>query len=146
MHTKQEIQENYKEGKSVISISQECGLTRERIYQILREMPNYKDIQTKLQKKRNQSYYTRYSEFVPEIISRRIGGESVSAISKTLGISFRQLKSILKGTQYENSKETRAQRNEEIIKQYKEGKKQKELAREFGLNQRSISAIVIKYG
>jgi len=146
MYTKQEIQEKYKEGESVISISQECGLTRERVYQILREMPDYKDIKSKFQRKRNQSYYAKYSEAVPEIISRRIRGESVSSISKALEISFRQLKSILKGTLYENSKETRAQRNEEIIKQYREGKKQEQLARKFGLSQSNISAIVIKYG
>lgn len=148
MNKELEIQQKYKNGESVIELSKHYDLTRERIYQILRKMPDFRRVSKELAKEKTESnqekYQNKYSEYIPEIISRRLQGESVLSISKQLKIPYPALKTMLKGSPYANTKQARKERNKQIRRQYHAGKTQLELARDFNMSQSSISAIVLK--
>lgn len=139
-----EIIAGYIGGKTVIEIAKEQGLSRERIYQYLRKLPDFKQTSVKKRAEVKAERLSRYDPILPEIIQMRKDGIGVEKISKTFGITFRTVSQLLEGTPYTNTHLSKVRRNKKIAKGYASGISQVNLAQKYDLCQSAISAILIK--
>ena len=139
-----EIIAGYLGGKSVIDLAKEYNLSRERIYQYLRQVSGFKQISEKKRLEEIQKRTQSHLHLLPEIARRKALGKSISVIAREMGISFPMMKRIIKGTELDISKKSKAKRNKAIKKDYKRGMSQIKLSKKYNLCQSAISAILIK--
>ena len=145
MAEREQLIQEYLNGKSVIDIAKQYDLSREAVYQHLRKIPNWEKVSESLVKTPREKALEQYGHLIPEIIRLKEEGLSTSVVAKKLDIPFYPLVELLKGTRHDNSKKAREERDKEIYKGYKAGRTQGELAREFGMAQSSISEIIRKW-
>lgn len=139
-----EIIAKYNSGVSVINLAKEYNLTRERIYQYLRKAPNFKGISSQKREEKVKKRLAGYSHLLPAIFEMREQGLGTTTIASKLGITYNTTRTLLKGTQWDNSKKVKALRNRSINRAYLNGMSQVKIAKKFGMCQSSISAILLK--
>ena len=144
MTKSEEIIAKYNSGVSVINLAKEYNLTRERIYQYLRQVPDFKSLSKKKRLERVKSRMESFSHLTPQIEQGLREKKSLTLIAKELGISYLTAKNLIKGTPMDTSKKAKAKRNEAINKAYVRGLSQVKIAKKFNLCQSAISAILLK--
>jgi len=133
------------EGKSVIEMAKESGLSREGIYVHLRKLPNWKEVSKTWKGHREQQRLESLTDTV-ELLKQLIdGGMSVSNASRSVGMAYLTARKLLAGTKYDTTKKAKDKRDREIVRRYKAGEIQTQLAKAYGLRQTAISRIIIKY-
>jgi Mor family transcriptional regulator len=133
------------EGKSVIEMAKESGLTREGIYIHLRKLPNWKQVSKRskaIKEAQRLESLTDTVELLKQLID---GGLSASDSARKIGMSHLTARKLLAGTKYDTTQPAKDRRDREIIKRYKKGETQVQLGKEFGLGQTAISRIIVKY-
>jgi Mor family transcriptional regulator len=142
MAEREQLIQEFLNGKSVIDIAEQYNMSREAVYQHLRTIPNWKKVSESLKKTKRERALEKYGHLMQEIIRLKEEGLSTIAVARKLDIPYPPLVELLKGTRHDNSKEAREERNKKIYESYKNGRSQRELAIEFGMSQSSISNIV----
>lgn len=132
----------YLEGVSVIDIAKHFGCSRETVYARLRKMPQYKKTYLTVREAKKASTIGRHKDSVPEVYRLLEQGMSATGISKELNIPYPSLRTLLRGTKYDNSQKSKRFRNQVIYTQYKRGATQNELAKKYGIAQSTISLII----
>lgn len=149
MKDEKEIQELYRDGTKVKHIAEAYGLSREGVYQRLRKMPDFEQVKqrlyTKAKAKRRKNTLEEHAELLPKIYSMREKGVGSLRISHKLGVPYKTVVELLKGTEYDNTLEAKRIRNQEICKKYKEGMTQIELAKKYNTTQPNISNIIHRH-
>jgi DNA-binding CsgD family transcriptional regulator len=139
MTKSEEIQELYKDGTKARHIAQAFDMSTEGVYQHLRKLDNFKKLKEQHRKMGEQKRLAQYDELMPQIIEMRKQDIGAVAIANKLDISYHTMKKLLKGTKWDNTMQSKEQRNEKMFKMYKEGATQEELAKEFKCSQANIS-------
>lgn len=142
MDKQNEIVAGYYDGKSVIDLAKEYNLSRERIYQYLRQAEGWEHIVKEQREIRKKAKLLSYAHLLPKSLELREQGMSVGRIAKELGTTHRVISWLIKGTPLDNSKKARARRDKKINRDYIHGMSQVELARKYNLYQTRISAIL----
>ena len=145
MADREQLIQEFLNGKSVIDIAKQYNLSREAVYQNLRTIPNWERVSESLKKTKKERALEAYGHLMPEIIRLKEEGLSTIVVARKLGIPYPPLAELLKGTRHDNSKEVREARNRRIYKEYQKGMVQRELAQEFGMSQSSISEIIRRW-
>ena len=144
MNKKEEIIAKYESGESVINLAKEYNLTRERIYQYLRQVPDFKKLSKEKRLQKVSQRLEGYKHLLPQIFELREQGVGNPRIAKQLGVTYATIQKLTEGTPYDNSKKAQAKRNRAINKDYLSGLSQVKIAKKFGMSQSSISIILLK--
>ena len=144
MNKKEEIIAKYNSGVSVIELSKEYSLSRERIYQYLRQVPDFKKLSKEKRLKKVEKRLEGYRHLLPQIFALREKGVGNPRIAKQLGVTYVTIQKLTEGTPYDSSKKAQAKRNRAINKAYLSGLSQVKIAKKFGMSQSSISIILLK--
>ena len=137
--------QEYLDGNSVINIAKERGITREAVYQHLRQLPNWQKVSDSMKPTKKQRAENKYRYAVAEILKLSEQGYSAVQISEKLKVPFYSVQNILKGTRFDNRKQVRHERNRQIYELYQQGNSQQQIATAFGMAQSSISEIIRKW-
>jgi DNA-binding transcriptional regulator GbsR (MarR family) len=137
-----ELVQEYLAGKPVIDIAKEKGVSRECVYQKLRELPNWGQVKKAVKKNKKQRAIARYPAVFPKVLSLAKNGYSATRISKELNTPIYSIQAMLEGSPFDHSEEARQERDEKIRKEYEEGAFQKDLAEKYDLSQQTISYII----
>ncbi len=144
LEQKEHIIRQYLRGVEVPEIASDCKLTKETVYVQLREIPNFRAISEKLKYQRRLRKQDYYQSKLPKICKLLDEGYFATQMPDKLGIPYRIVKMLLKGTKYDNTHKTKEDRNKAIYKEYKKGARQVELAKKYGVSQPQISDILKK--
>jgi len=149
MLNEEEIQQLYKDGTKVKHIAEAYSLSKEAVYQRLRKLPDFKQIKQKLytQSKREllRTQLQEYAEYLPKVYKLREQGVGMVEISKRFSISYKFLRKLLKGTQYDGTRDYVAMRNQDIFHDYKDGMTQVEIAKKHNTTQPNVSNILHRH-
>ena len=142
---KSEIIGRYMLGEPVIELATQYGLSRERIYQYLRELQEWEEEQTIYQQRKAHRDSFKKEKLKNEVIRRVKAGQGVTKIASELGIASLTVHKLLKGTRYKTGNKAKAIRDRQIVREHRAGMSQAKLAKKYNLAQTNISRIIIKY-
>lgn len=141
MEGKDIITKEYLEGKPVIKIAEEYGLSREAIYQRLRKLPNWQEVQRhRKEKDKGKVWEQRH-----RVIERRKWGWSMVRISQDLNIPVYKIRKMLLDTKYDRSKKYYVKRNRHIIYLWNKGYTKYKIAKEIGCNWSAVNLVIKRY-
>lgn len=139
---KSDIISQYILGESVIELSKKYGLSRERIYQYLRELDEW-EIEKCINVDRKKHQRKIQNEMLKMEVMRDLKtGLSIKDISKRRHISSPRLREMLNDTKYRFGLAIKRRRDRKIGKLYKSGLTQKELSQKYNTTQTNISRIL----
>jgi transposase-like protein len=143
METNDALTTEYLQGKGVSEIARKYGVTRECVYQHLRELPDWEKLKEKRSLKRRRNKIMQDKRLKDQVIELKKQGHSTTSAADTLEIAYETAKRLLKGTQYDETQAAKEERNQQIRKEYKENNvTQQQLANKYGVSQQTISTIL----
>jgi transposase len=142
LEKKQRVIDMYYDGITVKKIAEFFGNSREYIYQILRPLPDFEDFSDYLRKQRTSKTSSKYQKHLPYIKERLDKGDSLGKIVREIHLPYLPISKMLKGTKYDNSRKAKKRRDKKIVKLYKQGLLQREIAQKYGIRQTTVSKIV----
>jgi len=142
---KSEIITRYMFGDSVIQLSKEYGLSRERIYQYLRVLEDWNEEQRIYEDRKKHQTKIQKQKLLHEIILLIKEGKSITQITRGLHIANKTVYSLLKGTKYKLGHCSNKKRDRNIYKEYKRGLSQVAIAQKYHQSQANISRIIRKH-
>ena len=145
MEGKEPMVRMYLNGMSVQEIAEHFDCTREAVYMRLRTIPNFKQVSKALRNARKEERLKQYRQRLPEIYELLDQGTPAAHVAKQLNIPYARIRSLLRGTEYDNTHESKKFRDRGIYSLYKSGMTQQQLAKKYGLAQSSISEIIKKW-
>lgn len=142
---KSEIISRYMFGDTVIQLSKEYGLSRERIYQYLRDVKDWDEEKGIYKDRKRHQRKIQDQKLRPLIINDRRQGVKLCEVAKKHHTSTRRIKRILQGTGYEGGKPYLEKRDRKILRMYKRGFTQREVGEKFNTCQNNVSRILRKF-
>ncbi len=141
---KKEIISRYMFGDSVIELAKEYNLSRERIYQYLRNLEDWEEEREVYEQRKKHQLKIQKRKLQEEVILRIKLGQSITQIARELHIANKTIHILLTGTKYKIGKKALKQRDKKILREYKSGATQKQLAKKYNTAQTNISRIIVK--
>lgn len=141
---KKEIITRYMYGDSVIQLAKEYNLSRERIYQYLRDLEDWDEEREVYEQRKKHQLKIQKKRLQEEIILRVKLGQSITQIARELHIANKTIHALLRGTRYKIGKKLIKERDKKILREYKNGATQKQLAQKYNTAQTNISRIIVK--
>lgn len=142
---KSEIISRYMFGDTVIQLSKEYGLSRERIYQYLRDVKDWDEEKGIYKDRKRRQREIQDEKLKPLILKDRKQGMKLCKIIEKYHTSPRRVERILKGTGYEGGRSYLKRRDNGILKLYKKGLTQKEIGQRFNTCQTNVARIIGKF-
>jgi Mor family transcriptional regulator len=142
--THESLVNSYLNGMTVAKLMEKYKFTKEGIYLHLRRIPHFKKISRLKLRAKTEKRIKGLKKRLPEVRRMLKAGIFAYTIARNTGIPYEDLKILLKGTKYDNSHTSKRPRDKEIQDLYVKGSTQKELAKQFGVSQARISAILNK--